>query len=119
MFEDSSLQSSSMYSCLLVSLFAAVSVASAQYGPAHLHKHDRKVCAISASGTNATDDAPAILAAFEDCGQGGTVLFENTTYYVNTAMNVSGLQDCYIDLRGTLVVSDGIKSVWWCSAQLT
>jgi hypothetical protein len=90
----------------IATLFGVVSVAAAQDGPGHDAKHDRKVCAVSSGGSNATDDAPAILTAFDNCGRGGTVLFkENTTYYVNTVMNVSGLQDCYIDLRGTLVVS--------------
>jgi hypothetical protein len=64
----------------------------------------RKVCCVPASGTNTTDDAPAIMEAFKECGHGGKVLFENTTYYVNTVMNVSGLNNCEIDLQGTLVV---------------
>jgi hypothetical protein len=89
----------------IVALHGAV--AATQYGPAHLSR-DRKVCEVAASGTNATDDAPAILAAFDECGQGGTVLFtENTTYYVNTVMEVAGLQDCHVDIRGTLLVSRG------------
>lgn len=68
------------------------------------YSQSRKVCSVPAGGTNATDDAPAIIEAFENCGRGGTVRFENTTYYVNSVMNISGLQDCTIDLQGTLVV---------------
>lgn len=62
-------------------------------------------CIVPASGTNATDDAPAIVQAFETCGQGGTITFSpDTTYYVNTVMNVTA-QDAVIDIHGTLVVS--------------
>lgn len=65
-------------------------------------------CVVPASGTNATDDAPAILEAFDECGQGGTITFSaDTTYYVNSVMNVSGLQDAVIDIQGTLLVSCG------------
>ncbi|ETS74085.1 Alpha-L-rhamnosidase rgxB [Pestalotiopsis fici W106-1] len=102
-------------SSLLVGL-AALYGAAAQYGPAHISR-DRKVCEVAASGTNATDDAPAILAAFDECGQGGTVLFtENTTYYVNSVMEVSGLQDCHVDIRGTLLWSTDIQ--YWLNNSL-
>lgn len=64
-------------------------------------------CVVEASGTNSTDDTPAILAAFDECGQGGTITFSaDTTYYVNSVMNVSGLQDAVIDIQGELLVSD-------------
>ncbi|KAL9109086.1 MAG: hypothetical protein Q9227_006177 [Pyrenula ochraceoflavens] len=66
---------------------------------------DRKTCTVPASGKNTTDDAPAIRNAFNECGQGGIVQFQNTTYYVNTVMDIQGLQDCDIDLQGTLVWS--------------
>lgn len=63
-------------------------------------------CVVDASGTNSTDDAPAILAAFDECGHGGTITFSaDTTYYVNSVMNVSGLQDAVIDIQGELLVS--------------
>lgn len=75
-------------------------------------------CVVRGSGTNATDDAPAIVQAFEDCGQGGTITFSlGTTYYVNTVMNVTA-QDAVIDILGTLVVSNlagpfAIKTSLW------
>jgi hypothetical protein len=34
--------------------------------------------------TNVTDDAPAILKAFRECGQNGRIVFEPITYYVNS-----------------------------------
>lgn len=62
-------------------------------------------CVVPASGTNTTDDAPAIVQAFEKCGEGGTITFSpDTTYYVNSVMNVTA-QDAIIDIQGTLVVS--------------
>lgn len=64
----------------------------------------RNVCQVEASGTNATDDTPAILEAFEQCGKHGKIVFEDTTYYVNSVMNVAGLEDVDIDIHGTLLV---------------
>lgn len=62
-------------------------------------------CVVPASGTNATDDAPAIVQAFKDCGEAGTITFSpDTTYYVNSVMNVTA-QDAIIDIQGALVVS--------------
>lgn len=81
----------SLYRALLVSLLACYASA-------------RKTCTVIAGGSNATDDAPAIRQAFRDCGHGGTVLFSNTTYYVNTVMNITGLENCQIDIHGTLLV---------------
>lgn len=64
----------------------------------------RKVCNVKAGGTNTTDDAPAILEAFDQCGKNGRVVFEDTTYYVNSVMNVTGLDDVEVDIHGTLLV---------------
>ena len=65
----------------------------------------RKTCTVKASGTNATDDAPAILEAFHKCGRGGRVVFKPTTYYVNSVLNITWLEDVDIDIQGTLLVS--------------
>ena len=63
-------------------------------------------CVVKASGTNKTDDAPAIRSAFEECGRGGSIVFSpNTTYYVNSVLNISGLEDVDIDIQGKLLVS--------------
>lgn len=67
-------------------------------------KSSRKTCVVPASGSNATDDAPAIRNAFKACGHHGKIVFQPTTYYVNTVMNLTGLQDVEIDWRGTLLV---------------
>ncbi len=65
---------------------------------------ERKTCTVKASGTNRTDDAPAIRTSFEECGQHGKVVFEPLTYYVNSVLNISGLEDVDIDIQGELLV---------------
>lgn len=65
------------------------------------HRH---TCVVRAGGSESIDDTPAILKAFDECGKGGRIVFENTTYHVNSVMNTSGLHNCDIDLYGTLLV---------------
>ena len=65
----------------------------------------RRTCTVE-THPNSTDDAPAIIRAFEECGHGGQVVFLNQTYHVNSVMNTTGLEDCEIDLHGTLLVCD-------------
>lgn len=65
---------------------------------------DRKTCIVQAGGANTTDDAPAIRAAFKKCGRHGKVVFDAKTYYVNSVLNVTGLEDVDIDVRGQLLV---------------
>lgn len=69
-----------------------------------LESRQSKVCTVTPSLNSSIDDAPAILKAFSDCGQGGTVAFENHTYFVNTVMNTTGLKNVVVDLQGTLEV---------------
>ncbi|KAE8395750.1 pectin lyase fold/virulence factor [Aspergillus alliaceus] len=76
----------------------------------------RETCVVPAGGSNATDDAPAIIQAFKECGHGGKVVFKPTTYYVNTVMNISWLEDVDIDIGGTLLWSTDIK--YWLNHSL-
>ncbi|KAH8891777.1 pectin lyase-like protein [Thozetella sp. PMI_491] len=69
---------------------------------------NRKTCTVKTAGTNLTDDAPAIIQAFKDCGRGGRVIFEDTVYYVNSIMNITWLDDVEIDVHGTLLWSTDI-----------
>jgi hypothetical protein len=66
---------------------------------------NRKTCAIKASGTNKIDDAPAIRAAFKKCGRHGRVVFDPTTYYINSVLNITDLEDVDIEVQGELLVS--------------
>jgi galacturan 1,4-alpha-galacturonidase len=67
------------------------------------HKSSKHICVVQPSLTGG-DDAPAIIAAFRNCGQGGNVIFTNHTYYINSVMNTAGLSNCHIELCGTLLV---------------
>ncbi|KAJ5255158.1 hypothetical protein N7505_010309 [Penicillium chrysogenum] len=71
-------------------------------------KGHQNSCVIKSGGTNVTDDAPAILKAFRECGQNGRIVFEPITYYVNSVMNISWLENVDIDIRGTLLWSTDI-----------
>lgn len=75
----------------------------------HASPQGRKTCTIEASGTNQTDDAPAIRAAFRECGRHGKIVFEPTTYYVNSVLNITDLEDVDIDVQGELLVSRHLK----------
>lgn len=61
------------------------------------------VCEVPAH-EDGSDDSAAILDAFDDCGHGGTIIFSNTTYHVEKVLNTTGLEDCRIELKGTLLV---------------
>ncbi|KAJ4298925.1 hypothetical protein N0V90_004168 [Kalmusia sp. IMI 367209] len=75
-----------------------------------------KTCTVAASGTNKTDDAPAIRSAFLECGRGGKIVFKSTTYYVNSVLNISGLDDVDVDIQGKLLWSTDIP--YWLNHSL-
>ncbi|KZL88333.1 exo-rhamnogalacturonase b, partial [Colletotrichum incanum] len=76
----------------------------------------QNTCIVKASGTNVTDDTPAILNAFKKCDRRGKIVFEPTTYYVNSALNITWLDDVEIDLQGTLLWSTNIS--YWLANSL-
>ncbi|CZR56855.1 related to exopolygalacturonase [Phialocephala subalpina] len=65
---------------------------------------------------NSTDDTPVILDAFKNCGHGGSIVFLNQTYNINTVMNTTGLRDCEIDIYGTLIWGKNIS--YWLNNSL-
>ena len=71
----------------------------------------RKTCIVPASGSNETDDA-AIINAFKSCGSQGRVVFSPTTYYVNSVMNITWLDDVEIDLYGKLLVRPTLARIY-------
>lgn len=71
--------------------------------------HTRKECIVKGMGSNETDDAPAIIKAFEECGHGGRVILEDEMYFINSVMNVSWLSDVEIDIKGTLLVCKSLE----------
>ncbi len=64
-------------------------------GPAN----NGKTCTVQALG-NERDDSPQILAAFEECNNGGTVVFpEDQTYWIATKLNPI-IYDVTIEWKG-------------------
>jgi hypothetical protein len=89
---------------ILINFLIVTATALATKPPAQSRLLGRdSVCEVPAHG-NGTDDSPAILAAVEKCGQGGTIVFSNTTYHVEKVMNTTGMNNVEIQLRGTLLV---------------
>ena len=49
-----------------------------------------------------SDDTPAIVSAFQRCGQNGKIIFGLGTYRVNKVMKTTGLKNVKIELKGRL-----------------
>lgn len=71
-----------------------------------------KTCTVEASGVPRRDDAPAIRQAFNECSRDAHIVFENTTYYVHTVLNTTGLRDVDIEVRGTLAWDNSDIEYW-------
>jgi hypothetical protein len=82
---------------------AGLAVASSveETGP---QKPGPSTCVVKPGGNSSIDDAPAVIDAFKTCGHNGKVVFLNETYHINTVMNTTGLNNCVVDLQGTLLV---------------
>ena len=63
----------------------------------------RASCTISAN-EDGSDDTPALLEAFEECGTDGRIIFQNKTYHIDQIMTTTGLSNAEIDIYGTLLV---------------
>lgn len=80
--------------------------------------HGGRLCVVQPTGDD--DAAPAIEAAFADCGYNNTVdkrgkvVFLNETYNVQSFMNTTYLQNVDIELHGTLLWSKDIP--YWLNA---
>lgn len=101
----------SLLSSLLPSLLALTALASgtalmpmaAPRSPAV----SSKTCTLLPLG-DTQDDVPQILAAFDECNNGGTVVFpENTTFYIASKLNPV-IYDVTIDWKGTWLFSDDL-----------
>ncbi|KUI55797.1 Exopolygalacturonase X [Cytospora mali] len=65
-----------------------------------------KTCYVKTNG-NGTDDSDNILSAFNECNNGGHVIFDkNTTYTIGTYMDWTFLKSIDIDIRGTIKFTD-------------
>lgn len=71
-----------------------------------------KKCVVQASRDPAIDDAPAIRVAFDTCHEDSHIVFENTTYYVHTVLNTTGLRNVDVEVLGTLVWDNSNIQYW-------
>lgn len=64
---------------------------------------NENVCTVKANGGQ-QDDVPNLLEAFEQCGNGGTIIFpEDQTYWIATRLHPT-LNDVAIEWRGKWTV---------------
>ncbi|CEL08645.1 hypothetical protein ASPCAL11792 [Aspergillus calidoustus] len=74
-----------------------------------------KTCTVPAT-EDGSDDAPAIIKAFKRCKRDSTIIFQNTTYNIGTAMNLKDLDNVRIDIQGRLEWSTDID--YWLKNSL-
>lgn len=94
---------------LVLSIFTLLAALPTAYAGSSVQR-DGTVCTISPS-PDGSDDAPAILSAFEECGQNGSIAFMNDTFHIESVMNTTGLNNVTIDLQGTLLVCSPFSSL--------
>ncbi|KAG9090963.1 hypothetical protein FRC07_011973 [Ceratobasidium sp. 392] len=80
----------------------------------HLEKRGSE-CILTAGGAG-VDDSPAILNAFKQCGHNGRIVFQNSTYHIEKVMNTTGLVNCVVDIKGTLLWGTNIS--YWLNNSL-
>ena len=83
----------------LVSIAMCVAAYTAEASSIH-RRQSSDTCTVSPLG-NGADDVPQILDAFEQCGQGGTIVFpEDNAYNIASKLNPV-VNDVTIEWRGT------------------
>lgn len=86
-------------------LYLAVPIGLAWATPVQKVSSKDNVCTVHANG-NQEDDVPNILKAFQQCGNGGTVIFpEDQSYWIATRLNPI-LNNVVIEWRGKWTVCD-------------
>jgi galacturan 1,4-alpha-galacturonidase len=91
---------------LLSALFCASLLAVASSAP-----QKRATCIVKSSG-GGNDDAPNVLAALEECGNGGILLFSaRTTYTLSSSVEFATCVGCEIQIEGTIKLADD-TGVW-------
>ncbi|KAJ5808665.1 polygalacturonase [Penicillium riverlandense] len=69
----------------------------------------KKTCVIPVAG-DGRDDSPAIREAFQKCGTNGKVVFEkDSTYSVQTVLQLHDLKNVEVDLLGTIEYSTDVR----------
>jgi galacturan 1,4-alpha-galacturonidase len=63
----------------------------------------RAACTPTAGGSSSIDDVPAIVAAIQSCGNGGTIVLPaGSTYYANSILDFAGCTGCQFQIEGLL-----------------
>ncbi|KAL6699377.1 glycoside hydrolase family 28 protein [Trichoderma pleuroticola] len=84
-------------------------LATAFVANAHNIPSPQHTCVIPAL-KDGRDDAPAIREAFSKCGNNGKVVFQkDTTYSIQTALQLHNLKNVQVDLFGTLEYSTDVR----------
>ncbi|PWY63191.1 polygalacturonase [Aspergillus eucalypticola CBS 122712] len=79
----------------------------ASVGHAGNVENNHNVCTVRANGGH-QDDVPNIMAAFKECGNGGTIIFpEDQSYWIATRLHPT-LKDVAIEWRGKWTFSDNL-----------
>jgi galacturan 1,4-alpha-galacturonidase len=90
-------------SMALASFAYATPVPWSNLPPPSRPSHNGKTCTVHAYG-NKKDDTPQVLDAFNDCNNGGTVVFpESQNYWIATKLNPV-IYDVSIEWRGSWTV---------------
>jgi len=67
-----------------------------------------KVCHVKPSSATGSDDSPAILQAFRDCNNGGTVVLD-ANYTIASPLDLTFLEAVDVAISGTIAFSKDIK----------
>ncbi|TFB02967.1 putative exopolygalacturonase X [Trichoderma ghanense] len=76
---------------------------------AHSLPYPEHTCVIPAS-KDGSDDSPAIRKAFDTCGRNGKVVFQkDTTYSIQSVLQLHNLKNVQVDMFGTLEYSTDVR----------
>lgn len=70
-------------------------------------RDSNKTCSVAPSN-NGSDSSPAILAAFQKCNNGGTIILD-AEYTIASRLNLTFLQSVDVALTGTISFTDNIN----------
>jgi hypothetical protein len=76
-----------------------------------------KTCTVKAGNDPSSDDAPNIREAFAKCKENAHIIFENTTYYIASVMNTTGLRNVDVEVKGTLLW-DASDIPYWLNVRM-